>query len=262
MRHLVYLPSRFVSRWLVLLQLIYLAGTGGAAAATFTNLVAQGDVFEKQGNVAAALAVYTNAEPCAASCADLCLLTRLYCDLMHDAAAPALQKTLAERALACALRAEKAGPKSATAHLCVAVSYAKNFPYVDTGTKVTWSKAIKTECETAIALDPRQDVGYYLLGRWYFGTANMNFLIKGLVEIVYGGLPKASNADAIRNFKQAIALAPARIIHHCELARVYEATGEKRLAIAELETCARLKPVDRDDADAQQDAAKRLVALR
>lgn len=32
----------------------------------------------------------------------------------------------------------------------------------------------------------------------------MNFLVKGLVKIIYGGLPAASNAAAIKNFKQAI----------------------------------------------------------
>jgi len=250
------------SMWLVLGLLLWCTAIGRAETVSFTNLLAQGEAAEKRGDVTAALKAYVAADPLGTNCADLCLLTKRYCDLMHDASSPAIQKSLAEKALASALRAVQADPKSATARLCVAVSYAKNFPYADTQTKVNWSKAIKTECEKAIALDPKQDVGYYLLGRWYFGTANMNFLVKGIVKIVYGGLPQASNEDAVRNFKQAIALAPKRIIHRAELAKVYEAIGEKKLAITELELCARLKPVDRDDVDAQQDAATRLEALR
>ena len=89
----------------------------------------------------------------------------------------------------------------------------------------------------------------------------MNFLLKGLVKIIYGGLPSASNAEAIKNFKQAIALKPDRIIHHAELGKVYAATGEKKLARAEFEKCAALKPVDRDDDEAQKDAAKRLIEI-
>ena len=250
-------------RWVQLrLLLLCLASVGRAEEVSFTNFVAQGDAAEKRGEVAAALKAYSAAEPLGGSGADLCLLTKRYCDLMYDASSSAIQKSLATQALACALRAEQADPKSATAHLCVAVGYAKNFPFCETETKVKWSRAMKAECETAIALDPKQDVSYHLLGRWYFGTANMGFFSKSVVKVIYGGLPKASNEDAIKNFKLAIALAPGRIIHHAELAKVYGAINETKLELAELETCARLKPVDRDDTDAQLDAAKRLAEMR
>lgn len=229
---------------------------------TFTNLVAQGELAEQTSNVTVALKFYAAADRITSTnCADLCLLARRYCDLMYLASSPETQKNLAERALACSLRAVKADAKNATAHLCVAVTYAKNFPYTDNATMVNWSKAIKSECETAIALDPKQDIGYYLLGRWHFGVANMNFFLRTLVKVVYGGLPKASNAEAIKYFKQAIELNPNRIIHHFELAKVYEVTGEKILARVELEKCRALKPVDRDDVEAQADVAKRFAAM-
>lgn len=238
------------------------AATGHASALSFTNLIAQGELAEKNTNVAAALKFYIAADHITSTnCADLCLLARRYCDLMYLASSPETQKTLAERALDCSLRAVKADAKNATAHLCVAVTYAKNFPYANNETMVNWSKAIKSECEIALALDPKQDIGYYLLGRWHMGVANMNFILKGLVKLIYGGLPKASNAEAIKFFKQAIELKPGRIIHHFELAKAYELTGEKKLAQAELETCGTLKPVDRDDEDAKRDAARRLTEI-
>jgi Tfp pilus assembly protein PilF len=81
------------------------------------------------------------------------------------------------------------------------------------------------------------------------------------VKLIYGGLPQASNEEAIKNYRKAIELAPNRIIHHLALAEVYEATDEKKLAVAELEKCRTLKPVDRDDAQAQKDAAALLVKL-
>ena len=227
-----------------------------------TSVLAQGDAAVTNGDVTGALKYLAAADRQAGTnCGALCHLTKCYCDLMHAERSGDRQKKLADLALADALRAERADPRSATAHLCVAVCYVKNFPWAPNATKVAWSKAIKTECETAIALDPRADVGYYLLGRWEFGVANMNFFIRDLARLIYGGLPAASNAEAVRDFKQAIALAPGRIIHHSELARVYEATGETRLAAAELKRCATLKPTDRDDQDAQADAAQRLAAL-
>jgi tetratricopeptide (TPR) repeat protein len=230
---------------------------------SFSNFLAQGGLAEQRNDVPGALKFYSAADRLmSTNCADLCVLARRYCDLMHSTSSPDIQKNLAAGALACSLRAVQADPKNATAHLCVAVSYAKNFPFVDNKTEINWSKAMKAECETAIALDPKQDVGYYLLGRWHFGTANMNFLLKGLVKIVYGGLPKASNEEAIKNFQKAVELAPNRIIHHAALAKVYEAIGERKLELAELEKCRALKPVDRDDVDAQRESAKMLAEIR
>jgi len=236
--------------------------TRPAEELTATNLLAQGEQAEQRGDVVTALKEYTAAESLISTdCPTWCRLTRHYCDLMHDTPSPAQQKDLAGRALAAAVRAEKADPKNATAHLCVAVCFAKNFPYASMETKVEWSREIKTECETAIALDPKQDVGYYLLGRWNYGVANMNFLAKGFVKVIYGGLPKASNEEAVKAFKQAIQLAPRRIINHFELARVYEAIGECRLERAELAVCRDLKASDLDDAEAQGDAIKKLAAM-
>ena len=247
---------RHIFAWLLL------AAFSACGQSSFTNLISQGAAAQARGDVTNAFQFFQRAQSATTNCADLCLLTKRYCDLMHDTPAEDLQKSLAQTALACARNAVKADSSNATARLTLAVCYVKNFPYANNRTKVEWSKGIKSECETAIALDPKQDVGYYLLGRWHVGVADMNFFYKGLVKIIYGGLPRASHAEAIQNFKQAIALAPGRIIHRLELAKVYAETGEKKLAIAELETCAALKPTDRDDGAAQKEAAKLLAELR
>ena len=249
-------------RWLALLALaLFVPVQTVRAGDGFAALLAQGDLAVARGDVAGAQKFYDAADRLdSTNGPELCHLTKGCCDLMHLIASPALQESLARIALTNAFRAEQADPQSPTAHLCVAVCYVKNFPYAGNATKVRWSKAIKTECETAIALDPRQDVAYYLLGRWYFGVANMNFLLKGLVDIVYGALPRATNEDAVRNFQKAIALAPNRIIDHFELARAWAVMGESDRARSELEKCRALKPVDRDDADAQADALKLLAS--
>jgi tetratricopeptide (TPR) repeat protein len=242
--------------------ILFFSGMPLHAGEDFTHLLAQGDLAGAHGDVNAALKCYAAADQQAGTnCGDLCRLTKDYCDLMHGVPSTETQHKLAELALADAHRAEQADPNSATAHLCMAVCYLKNFPWAPNATKVAWSKAIKTECDAAIALNPREDIAYYMLGRWEFGVANMNFVVKGLTRVIYGGLPAASDAEAVRDFQKAIALAPNRIIHHSELARVYEAMGENKLAEAELQKCATLKPTDRDDMDAQTDAAQRLAKL-
>lgn len=192
----------------------------------------------------------------------LCHQTQVYCDEMFSTTSREEQKKLAEQALDCALRAVQVDTNSAKAHLCVAVALAKNFPFSSTRTQIEYSRRIKTEAETAIRLNPTNDISYYLLARWEFGVANMNFLVKGFVKIVYGGLPAASNEEAVKKFQTAIRLAPKRIIHHAELARVYHAMGDEALALSELRLCATLTPGDKDDTDAQQMAAEILKTGR
>ena len=230
-----------------------------AEDSSLTNLLAQGAQHEKEGRTKAALQCYLQADRLApTNSLILCCLTKQYCDLMHETKSEDEQKGLLAKALNCALNAVKADTNNARAHLCTAVCYTKEFPFSDNKAKVKYSKLIKSEAETAIALDPKEDISYYMLGRWHFEVANMNFLVKGIVKIAYGGLPKASNEDAIQNFKKAIQLAPNRIINHAELAKVYRETGDKKQALAELKKCDELTPLDRDDAEAQTEARKEL----
>jgi tetratricopeptide (TPR) repeat protein len=229
---------------------------------SFTNLLAQGELFMSSNDVPAAMKFYDQAGLLAAGNAvDLCGLSRRYCDLMYLTSSTAVQKELAARALACALLAVKAVPTNATAHATLAVCYAKNCGFADLKTELEYSRRFKLEAEQTLALDPKQDIAYYLLGRWNYGVANVGLLSWAYVKVVYGGLPQASNEEAIADFKKAIALAPDRIIHHAGLAMVYAATGERKLELVELEKCRALKPSDREDADAQSEAEMRLAAI-
>jgi tetratricopeptide (TPR) repeat protein len=245
---------------LLLCCLLWQAAAARAEDLSLTNLIGQGDLLTQKHESGAALEVFLQAEKLFPTNAEIQIkLAATYCDLMHSAKSNAVQKTLAAQALACGLRAVEDDPQSAQAHVCVAICCAKNFPWCDNKTKVNYSRQIKAEAEKAVALDPKYDLPYHMLGRWNCEVANMNLLLTALVKIVYGGLPAASNELAIQNFKKAIELAPNRIIHHLQLAHVYDITGKKNLMTGELKACATFAPVDLDDADAQQIAAKVLA---
>ena len=235
--------------------------TPAQPAYSFTNCLRQADAAVRRGDLPGALQIYAQTQKAEATNAPhLCALTKCYCDLMHACTNGAPPPELAQGALTAALQAIQADPLSVTGHLCVAICYAKNFPFVDVRTKVAYSRGIKLAAEKALALDPRQDIAYYLLGRWHTGVANLGFFARELVKVVYGGLPRASNADAIACFQKAIALAPNRIIHHAGLFRAYAAAGDPARARQELETCRRLKPLDQDDVDAQKFALAALAS--
>ena len=230
-----------------------------AGDATFTNSLQKAQNAEKRGDVAGAKAIYDAAGQTETNnAANLCVLARRYCDLTYLARSAGAQKDLVARALDCAGRAVALEPRNATAHASAAVCYAKCCTLADIKTELAYSRLFKQEAEKAIALDPKQDVAYYLLGRWNYGIANVGFFSRTYVKMIYGGLPKASFGDAAGYFKKACKLAPNRIVYHSGLAMAYGALGEKKLQLTELQACCALKASDPEDAEARAEAERQL----
>ena len=234
-----------------------------AQDASFTNSLARADVAQKNGDIDEALTILNeDARAQGGNATNLCVLSRRYCDLTYSTDSTETQKVLVAHALTCAQNAVDDNPKNATAHASLAVCYAKSCNYADVKTKLAYSKIFKSEAEKALALDPHEDVAYYLLGRWNYGMAKVGIFSRAYVKMVYGGLPQASLQEAVNNFKKACDLAPGHILNHAGLAMAYEATGEKKLEISELQKCCALKPVSPEDKEAFQDAQKKLAALQ
>lgn len=247
----------------LLLFVVFLAGNARAGDGGFTNSLNAAGVAEERGDIARATAIYDAARPMQTNdAANLCVLAHRYCDLTFLTQSIAAQKDLVVRALDCAERAVAVAPDNATAHASVAVCYAKSCALAGTDIKsqLSYSRLFKQEAEKAIALDPKQDVAYYLLGRWSYGIANVGFFSRTYVRVIYGGLPKATVKDAVAYFQKACALAPNRIIYHAGLAMAYEALGEKKLELAQLQTCCALKPSSPEDVSAQHEADRQLKA--
>ena len=247
---------------LVPLVLALLRGSGQADDYSFTNSLAQAALAAGRGDISASSNVYDQARRMEASHpGNLCVLARRYCDLACLTHSMAAQKALVAGALACSLQAVHDDSNSATAHACVAVAYARSCAFADIKTQLAYSRRFKLEAEKAIALDPRQDIAYYLLGRWNYEIASVGMFSRAYVRLVYGGLPKASYQAAIANFQKAIELAPDRILHHAGLAMACEAAGERQPAIVEWKRSRAMTPAGPEDQDAQREAVKQLHRL-
>ena len=239
--------------------LLLVACNATADQSGFTNSLNAADKAERRGDVARAAAICAAAQPLQTNnAANLCVLSRRYCDLASLTNSTAMQKDLVARALDCAQKAALLAPTNATAHASIAVCYAKSCAFADIKTELEYSRLFKQEAEKAIALDPKQNVAYYLLGRWNYGIANVGLFSRAYVKVIYGGLPRASLQDAVAFFKKACELAPNRILYHSGLAMAYGALGEKKLELAELKLCCALKPSDPEDVDAQREAERQL----
>jgi tetratricopeptide (TPR) repeat protein len=218
-------------------------------------LIAQGDEEERQRRPEAALALFQKAEQFEPNNPALLVkIARQYAELVPQTRPAKAAQQRAEKSLEYARRAVKNDPKNAQAHLRMAIAYGKLTDFVPNKRKLEYSKRIKEEAARSIELDPKDDLAWHILGRWHAGIANVNGMMKAMANLIYGGLPAASNEEALKCLKRAAELAPQRIYHHSELARVYTQLGQTELAGKEWQTVLGLPVVDEEDRKDQREA--------
>jgi len=166
----------------------------------------------------------------------------------------AAAKEDAQKAVETAEQAVKADAKNAQAHLSLSIACGKMTDFVDNSTKMALSKRIRDEAQRTIALDPKEDLAYHILGRWNFGIATLNPVLRFAARMTYGALPPASLEEAARDLEQAASLAPRRIMHHQQLALVYKAMGQPEKAAQQWKLVLALPVVESDDAAAKKQA--------
>lgn len=221
----------------------------------FVALVKQGDNEDRKGHTRAALTCFREAEKIDPQNVSVLLrISKQYSDLIAETKPEEAARAVADKALAYSKRAVELDPRSAKGRLSLAVAYGRLTDFVGSKVKLEYSKLIKEETVKSIELDPSDDFAWHVLGRWHFGVSNVNAMLKAMARLVYGGLPPASNEDAAKCLKKAADIAPQRIIHHSELARVYQAMGKKELANKEWQTVLALPAVDKEDEKDKREA--------
>jgi tetratricopeptide (TPR) repeat protein len=232
------------------------------ASEDIAKLMAEGDAYDAKLDNAHALEAYLQAEKLGASGAEtLYRIARQYALRMNDTTSESAQRDLAETALAYAKRAISADPKSAKAQLAAAVCYGRLVPYASTKQKVEYSRLIKEHADIAMQLDPSDSYAWHILGVWNYELAKMGPLTRGVVKVVYGAIPPASNEDAVRLLRKAVELAPERVAHHVELGRAYLALGKKEEARVELMRGLALPEREKDDPISKRRARDALAEL-
>jgi len=232
------------------------------AHADVAELLKQGDAFDAKLDNAHALESYLQAEKLGATDPDtLTHIARQYALLMNDTESAEEQRHLGERALEYSQRAVAANPRHAKSLLSVAICYGRLIRFQDTRTKVEYSRFVKEYADRALKLDPTDSYAWHVLGAWNYELAQMGPFSRAFVKVVYGGMPPASNEEAERLFRKAVALAPERVSHHAELGRTLAALGRTQDARLELEKALALPSREKDDPESKQRAAATLGRL-
>ena len=229
------------------------------AAGDLASGIRQADQAEQAGETDRAIEILKRAENQEPGNAQIeKRLSRLYSWKIEDTNAPAERRNYADMAVRLGEDAVQKLPNDAQAHIGLAAAYGEICDMVDGRTRVEYSKRVYREVTRGLELEPSNDYGHLILARWNFEMATTNPVLRGIAQVVYGQFPPASKEEAIENFKKAIALAPNRVIHHAEYAKVLEAMGEVRAARGQWQKVLELKPVDAQDHRYQALAAARL----
>ena len=151
-------------------------------------------------------------------------------------------------------------PRSADAHLSLAVAAGRVGLTSGTQKKVELSRAVKKHVDRAIELNPQSDLAYHVRGRWNYEVANLGWFSRTVVKAVYGGLPDASFEQAAEDLKQALRI-KERVAHHLELGKAYAKLDNEAKARKHFKRALALPNNDADDPDYKKEVRERLEEL-
>jgi tetratricopeptide (TPR) repeat protein len=242
---------------------VLLFTTGAWCAEPVDELLRKGDVCDQKLQAGEALKYYLPAEK--ADSENPRILTRIarqYRHLMADAKSKDEKLRLGKLSLIYALRAADHGPNDCEAQLSPAISYGKMLPMLGSKEQVDASPRIKAAVDKALALDPRNDSAWHILGRWNRVLADISPLKRTLAGALYGKLPNGSLPDAERCLNKAIAIDPTRLMHYIELGRIYAQEGRKEDARRLINKGLAMPSVEKDDAEMKALGREALEKLR
>jgi tetratricopeptide (TPR) repeat protein len=228
--------------------LLFCGTVFGEGSTSADELIQKGDAFYAKLEAADALKFYLSAEKLEPNNVRLLVrISREYRHLMSDAAKPEEKLNLGGTALMYAKRAVSLAPNDPEAQLAVAISYGKLQPFESNREKLDAARIIKDAVDRVIKLDPRNDLGWHILGRWHMGFAEVSPAKRSLALLTYGKLPNSTYEDAAKCFEKAIEMNPNRLMHYIFLGRAYARMGRTNDARRLITQGLAMRETEKDD---------------
>ncbi|HTO04694.1 MAG TPA: hypothetical protein VL069_13375 [Opitutus sp.] len=188
-------------------------------------------------------------------------ISRQYSDLADNAPATSQKKRLCTEALAYAQRATDLQPDNAVNVLSLAICHGKLGLYSGVRSRIEHSRRVRDYAERALQLNPDYDYAHHVLGRWHYEVASLGAGTRFLVKLIYGGLPPATTADAVRHLRRAVELSPDLPAHQLELGFALLADGQRQAARETFERALALPKKEIHEAEARARARAALEKL-
>ena len=141
----------------------------------------------------------------------------------------------------------KIDPNSAEASCSMAIALGRSTMSKSGKEKIQNAKDIRKYIDISLKADPNYFLAWHVLGRWQYEISNLNGLERGLVKILYGGLPPATLKQSIYAFEKARSLRPEFILNYFEMAKAYKDNNNKDKAIVALQIMLNLPNQTEDD---------------
>jgi len=255
--------SNFVlSKIFPVIGVVLLSGAARGAGSA-DQLIEQGDVFYAKLQAADALKFYLPAEKLDPNNVRLLVrISREYRHLMSDSAKPMEKLSLGITAVSYAKRAVTLAPDDPDAQLAVAISYGKMQPFESIREKLDAARIIKDAADRVIKLDPRNDLGWHILGRWHMAFADVNPAKRALALMTYGKLPNSTYEDAAKCFEKAMEINPNRLMHYIQLGTAYAHMGRTSDAKRLITTGLAMRETEKDDPETKRLGREVLATLQ
>ena len=100
-----------------------------------------------------------------------------------------------------------------------------------------------------------------MLGRWNYEVASLGLGTRVIVRLIYGGLPPASTAEAVRQLQRAVELSPQLPAHRVELGFALLADGQRDAARRAFREALAMPRTEKYDDEAFSRAREALAGL-
>jgi tetratricopeptide (TPR) repeat protein len=168
--------------------------------------------------------------------------------------------SLYARAESYARRAVAADSTGADGHFALAAAAGRASLTLGKKERIRRAALIRDEALKTIALNPRHDGAYHILGRWNAEIMRLSGFSRFFAKSFLGGgiFGQASWQEAISNMERAVELDPGRIYHRLELAEIYVDRKRYGDARTQLERVAALPDREPLDPEYRREAAELL----
>jgi tetratricopeptide (TPR) repeat protein len=185
-------------------------------------------------------------------------------DQIPDSVRSLKRDSLYARAELLAARAVTADSAAAEGHFALAAAVGKAALHMGKKERIRRARVIRDEALRTLAINPRHDGAYHILGRWNAEIMRLSGLSRFFAKSFLGAgiFKQASWGEAIADMEKAVELDPGRIYHRLELAEIY--VDRKRYADArqQLEELAALPDREIMDSVYRRQAADLAAAIR
>ncbi len=130
--------------------------------------------------------------------------------------------------------------------------------------QVKYAGDIRAAALKSLRLNPRNPAALHVMGRWNFEILRLSGITRFMAKTFLGGkiFDSANWDDAQKYMEESVASDPTRLVHHLDLARVYEARGNKDKAREQYEIVLKGPLGDFNDRKYQAEAAEEIKEVR